>query len=157
MCSVPSETFNKQFNKDTASWFEINKSKKMLVNLPDENTSGDENGTPVVSEELIERYCQLIDEHGPDFWWSMEEKEILEGLSTGMESRLVKGRDILDVWFDSGLTWSHAIPPTKTDESPALRQSKVYLEGLDQFSGWFYSSLMIGLALQGAPPYSRYS
>ena len=91
---------------------------------------------------MIDRYCDLVDTHGTDFWWSMSEEQILGGSNP---EGLVKGKDILDVWFDSGLTWTHAVPPAG---DKGLRQSQVYLEGLDQFSGWFYSSLITGMALQ---------
>ena len=101
-----------------------------------------ENKEALVTPEMIDRYCDLVDTHGTDFWWSMSEEQILGGSNP---EGLVKGKDILDVWFDSGLTWTHALPPAG---DTGLRQSQVYLEGLDQFSGWFYSSLITGMALQ---------
>ena len=101
-----------------------------------------ENKEALVTPEMIDRYCDLVDTHGTDFWWSMSEDQILGGSNP---EGLVKGKDILDVWFDSGLTWTHAVP---TAGDTGLRQSQVYLEGLDQFSGWFYSSLITGMALQ---------
>ena len=109
------------------------------------------NDDVVINEELLDRYCSLIDKHGTDFWWTLSTEEILDTVDMENKSQLVKGTDILDVWFDSGMTWSSAIP----EGMNGLRQSHVYLEGLDQFSGWFYSSLLNGLALQGASPYKN--
>ena len=56
-----------------------------------------------------------------------------------------EGLDIMDIWLDSGLSWSAVLPA----------QADLYLEGLDQFSGWFYSSLLTSVALQGEAPYKK--
>ena len=81
----------------------------------------------------------MIDDHGTDFWWSLDASQILSGTSVD-PAAVTKGNDILDVWFDSGVSWS------TLEES---QQADLYLEGLDQFSGWFYSSLMTSLAING--------
>ena len=112
----------------------------------------DQKGDPVISKEMVNRYHDLIDQHGPDFWWQMETKEILDGLNVDNSENMTKSNDILDVWFDSGITWHNIIEP---NTSNALKQSEVYLEGLDQFSGWFYSSLLTSVAVQNAPPYKK--
>lgn len=57
---------------------------------------------------------------------------------------LEKGRDILDIWFDSGVSWYCVLEDKMAD---------LYLEGVDQFTGWFQSSLMTSVALQGKAPY----
>ena len=110
------------------------------------------NGEAVISKEMVNRFIDLIDTHGIDFWWSMEPKEILDGLNFDYPEHMTKGTDILDVWFDSGITWHNIIEPNTKD---SLKQSDVYLEGLDQFSGWFYSSLLTSIAVQNAPPYKN--
>ena len=104
----------------------------------------------VISRELMNRYHELIDKHGTDFWWKLETKEILDGLADS--DNMTKGKDILDVWFDSGITWYSNI---EVDKENSLKQSDVYLEGLDQFSGWFYSSLLTSIAVQNASPYKK--
>lgn len=53
-------------------------------------------------------------------------------------------KDIMDIWLDSGLSWSNVLESKTAD---------VYLEGLDQFTGWFQSSLMTSIALTGKAPY----
>ena len=106
-------------------------------------------GTSLVTESLVERYCSLIDRQdgGTDFWWRLSKEEILSG--TGVDPGEVElGADIMDVWFDSGVSWS------SLDADPAgIKQADLYLEGLDQLSGWFYSSLLTSVALQGTSPY----
>ena len=108
-------------------------------------------GSAVISKEMVNRYLDLIDQYGTDFWWELENKEILDGLNIDTQN-LTKGRDILDVWFDSGITWHNIIEPNSCN---TLKQSDVYLEGLDQFSGWFYSSLLTSVAVQNVSPYKQ--
>jgi len=105
------------------------------------NKSTDE---PVISETLIERYCQLMEKHGTGFWWSQDITDILGGTGLNPEEYKV-GEDILDIWFDSGLSWAAVVGG----------QADMYLEGLDQFSGWFYTSLLTGVALTGEAPYKE--
>lgn len=63
-----------------------------------------------------------------------------------------KGTDIFDVWIDSGITWRNVLG---NDSSITQKHADLYLEGLDQFSGWFYSSLLTGIALRGSPPFKQ--
>jgi isoleucyl-tRNA synthetase len=58
----------------------------------------------------------------------------------------------LDVWFDSGITWNAVIP--KSDDG-TKKVADLYLEGLDQFSGWFYSSLLASIGAQDTPAYKK--
>ena len=68
-----------------------------------------------------------------------------------------KSNDILDVWFDSGSTFSHVLnertgshPGTSSADGP---EADLYLEGHDQHRGWFHSSLLIACATEGHAPY----
>ncbi|XP_022185794.2 isoleucine--tRNA ligase, mitochondrial [Nilaparvata lugens] len=104
---------------------------------------------PVISRRLIDHYQTLIDKHGSNFWWSLAidelvPKEIREELGLDVES-LEKGKDILDIWLDSGLSWSHVLGEEQVAD--------IYMEGVDQFTGWFQSSLMTSIALRGVAPY----
>ena len=101
----------------------------------------------VISEELIERYKRLVDKEGPGFWWSLSLEEILSDTSYRASEHRREGLDIMDIWLDSGISWASVLG----DSAPA----DLYLEGLDQFSGWFYSSLLTSVALTGKPPYKR--
>ena len=56
----------------------------------------------------------------------------------------------MDVWFDSGSTWNSVL-----ESESDTKVADLYLEGLDQFSGWFYSSLLTGIASQEVPPYKK--
>ena len=51
----------------------------------------------------------------------------------------------MDIWFDSGTSWNHTLPENK--------QADLYLEGIDQFGGWFQSSLLTSVPLTGRAPY----
>ena len=64
---------------------------------------------PVITADLISRYCQLVaGPDGPGFWWSLSLEEILAG--TGYPpDQYCKGEDILDIWFDSGISWSAVV------------------------------------------------
>ena len=104
-------------------------------------------GEIVISKELVERYKYLLDTHGTAFWWELTLEEILSGTSYSPSEHTREGLDIMDIWLDSGLSWSCVLPQGKTAD--------VYCEGLDQFSGWFYSSLLTSLALTGRAPYKK--
>ena len=54
-------------------------------------------------------------------------------------------QDIMDIWFDSGVSWKAVLPEGK--------QADLYLEGIDQFGGWFQSSLLTSVAATGRAPY----
>ncbi len=104
-------------------------------------------GDVVMSDDLVERCCHLVDKHGTDFWWKLSDEDLLH--DTGINYRdVMKSRDILDVWFDSGISWSCI-------DEDGLRSADLYLEGLDQFSGWFYSSLMASVAARGCSPFKN--
>jgi isoleucyl-tRNA synthetase len=99
---------------------------------------------PVVTEELVSHYIKLVEETGGvDFWWTRDISQLLPpGLSS---ENLMKGLDILDIWFDSGVSWSFALEGDKIAD--------LYLEGIDQFTGWFQSSLMTSVGNRGVSPY----
>ena len=103
-------------------------------------------GDVVISEELIQRYQHLVETHGTAFWWELSLEEILAGTSYRPEDHTREGLDIMDIWLDSGLSWSCVLAGQTAD---------VYCEGLDQFSGWFYSSLLTSVALTGRAPYKK--
>ncbi|BET00685.1 Isoleucyl-tRNA synthetase [Nesidiocoris tenuis] len=100
---------------------------------------------PILDRDLIEYYKGLVTSEGPDFWWKLSAGELIpEKLRSSMPTNLRKGEDILDIWLDSGLSWSSVLPGKTAD---------IYLEGVDQFTGWFQSSLLTSIALQGKPPF----
>ena len=106
----------------------------------------------VVTEESIEELCRLVDEHGNiDFWWKWDAETLGAKLQIQGADSVEKGKDILDVWFDSGMTWNAVLPPNEGSKQVA----DLYLEGLDQFSGWFYSSLLTSIGSQKQSAYKK--
>ena len=111
----------------------------------------DDCGKYLITEESIKAVADLFRKEGSDAWYIKSAAEILpEGTvcSCGCHS-LTKEKDIMDVWFDSGS--SHA---AVCQERPELAwPADLYLEGVDQFRGWFQSSLLTSVATTGKAPY----
>ncbi|MCQ6274021.1 isoleucine--tRNA ligase [Bacillus sp. V3B] len=111
-----------------------------------------ENGEPIITDETIEHVSGLFREHGSNIWFEREAKELLpegfthEGSPNG---EFTKETDIMDVWFDSGS--SHQAVLEERDD--LQRPADLYLEGSDQYRGWFNSSLSTGVAVTGKAPY----
>lgn len=94
---------------------------------------------------LIELLAQRIEQRGIDAWFDLAPEELL-----GEEaSRYEKVTDILDVWFDSGTTHATVLETREELSQPA----DLYLEGSDQYRGWFQSSLLTSMMVRVAPPY----
>jgi isoleucyl-tRNA synthetase len=101
---------------------------------------------PIVNEELVNNYIKLVDKSGSiDFWWKNDVQQLLPESSSLDASKLIKGHDILDIWFDSGVSWSYALEDKQVAD--------LYLEGIDQFTGWFQSSLMTSVGIRDIAPY----
>ncbi|XP_017476713.1 PREDICTED: isoleucine--tRNA ligase, mitochondrial isoform X1 [Rhagoletis zephyria] len=103
-----------------------------------------------LNNTLIDHICELIEKEGSiDFWWSKSVEEILPAHVLDQFNKsatdLEKSVDIFDIWFDSGSTWSSVLQGEKVAD--------VYLEGYDQFSGWFQSSLLTSIAARNRAPY----
>lgn len=106
--------------------------------------------TEETSSHIIDRIEKLGDE-GLELWFT-EEEDISEWLPSSMAhlaQRFVKGQEIMDVWFDSGTSW--------TMHEPDANPVDYYLEGSDQHRGWFQSSLLTYVAVKGKPeaPYKN--
>ena len=109
-------------------------------------------GKPVSTPESIEKISALFDAHGSNIWF---EKEAMELVPDGFTcphcggSQFTKEKDTLDCWFDSGSTHYASL----MHRTPELWPADVYLEGADQYRGWFQSSLLtsVGALDQGAP------
>ena len=109
-------------------------------------------GKPVSTPESIEKISALFDAHGSNIWF---EKEAMELVPDGFTcphcggSQFTKEKDTLDCWFDSGSNHYASL----MHRTPELWPADVYLEGADQYRGWFQSSLLtsVGALDQGAP------
>jgi isoleucyl-tRNA synthetase len=106
----------------------------------------------LATEETIERVAQLFEEKGADVWFAEEAERLLPEGTTCAKcggNRFTKETDILDVWFDSGV--SHA---AVLEKRPALGSpASLYLEGSDQHRGWFHSSLLTSIGTRDRAPY----
>jgi isoleucyl-tRNA synthetase len=111
-------------------------------------------GEAILTPALIERAASVFDEYGADAWY---ERPLEEFLTPGLacpkcgSTDFVRERDILDVWFDSGSSHEAVLPFNADLTWPA----DLYLEGSDQHRGWFQSSLLVGLATRGRPPFRQ--
>ena len=108
--------------------------------------------TLLLDEPIMQRIYQLFEEHGADIWFEKDVSELLPPDVTckGCGGRsFVKETDILDVWFDSGV--SHA---AVLEQRPYLRwPADLYLEGSDQHRGWFHSALLTAVGTRKRAPY----
>jgi isoleucyl-tRNA synthetase len=109
-------------------------------------------GELLVEEPVAEHVSRLFEKGGADVWFELPEKELLP---PGTRCRKCRGEvfeketDILDVWFDSGVSYAAVCEKRVNLKSPA----DMYLEGSDQHRGWFHSSLLASVGTRGAAPY----
>jgi isoleucyl-tRNA synthetase len=106
-----------------------------------------------MTPELMERIYELFREQGADAWFTMDTLELLpEGLKCDQcgGNDFVKETDILDVWFDSGVSHAAVLEARDYLRWPA----DLYLEGSDQHRGWFHSSLLTAVGTRDKAPYN---
>ncbi|KAL4705451.1 hypothetical protein ACJJTC_007023 [Scirpophaga incertulas] len=101
----------------------------------------------IVDERIVERLCSLLETKGADVWWtcSVEElvpTEVVEDHKLDL-NKVTKGQDIMDIWFDSGISWSVL----------GGKKARLYSEGYDQLTGWFQAALLTSVALNNDAPY----
>lgn len=111
-----------------------------------------ENGEPIITPETIDHVATLIGEHGSTIWFDKDAKELLPAGFTHPGSPngiFTKEMDIMDVWFDSGSSHAGVLGLRENLSFPA----DLYLEGSDQYRGWFNSSLTTSVAVNGVAPY----
>ena len=97
------------------------------------------------SEALLERVAQQVEKQGVEVWFALDPESLIGKEAAEYE----KLTDTLDVWFDSGVTHSTVLDTDERLAAPA----DLYLEGSDQYRGWFQSSLLSSLAMKDAAPY----
>ncbi len=109
-----------------------------------------ENGEAILDQAVIDHVASIVEEKGTNAWLDLDAKALLPKGYThpGSPNGIFrKETDIMDVWFDSGS--SHKLLARRGLSYPA----DLYLEGSDQYRGWFNSSLITGVALYGKAPY----
>ena len=113
-----------------------------------------ENGEAILDNELIEHVAKIFEVEGSNVWFYKEAKELLpEGYTHpgSPNGEFTKEMDIMDVWFDSGTSHQGCCAVRDDLTYPA----DLYLEGSDQYRGWFNSSLITSVAVSGAAPYKE--
>ncbi len=109
-------------------------------------------GSEVMTQEILDHVVRLVREYGADVWFEREPKDLLPA---GTRCPLCGGEtfkketNILDVWFDSGVSHAAVLEQRPGLSSPA----DMYLEGNDQHRGWFHSSLLESVGTRGRAPY----
>ena len=109
-------------------------------------------GEPHIEREAMQAVADLFREHGSDAWFERDAADILPAGTVCKKcggTEFDKEKDIMDVWFDSGSTHAAVLREREDLRFPA----DLYLEGADQYRGWFQSSLLTSVATNGEAPY----
>ncbi len=129
--------------KDRADWC-ISRQRVWGVPLP---IIYNEDGSPILEEAVFAHIQELFRQYGSNVWFEKEAKDLLPEGYTNPKSpngAYTKEKDIMDVWFDSGSSWNGVL-----NERGMNCPADLYLEGNDQYRGWFNSSLILSLAVSG--------
>ncbi len=135
--------------KDRADWC-ISRQRAWGVPIP---IIYNEDKTPIIDKDVFEHIANLIEKHGSNVWYEKDAIDLLpEGYknSASPNNGFTKEKDIMDVWFDSGSSWNGCIVKHGYNVPVDL-----YLEGSDQYRGWFNSSLIVSTATKGVAPYKN--
>jgi isoleucyl-tRNA synthetase len=116
-----------------------------------------ETGEVLLNEATLAHIQALIVEHGADVWWQRDEAGLLPEPYAAEAAQWRKGTDTMDVWFDSGSSWAGVLGGLDAEAGREGLQypADLYLEGSDQHRGWFQSSLLTSVAVNGHAPYKR--
>ena len=135
--------------KDRGDWC-ISRQRAWGVPLP---IFYNEDGSEILDYDVMMHVASLFRKYGSNIWFEKDAKELLPKGYTNPASpngNFTKETDIMDVWFDSGTSWAGTLLERKLPY-PA----DVYLEGSDQYRGWFNSSLICSVAYSGHSPYKE--
>jgi len=99
--------------------------------------------------KLMELVAQGVEKEGIAYWYKLNTQEFLTQHTSYPAANYIKNMDALDVWFDSGVV--HFCVPKQHAELTEV--ADLYLEGCDQYRGWFQSSLLTAIAINGGAPY----
>ena len=110
-----------------------------------------EDETAILDKDIINHVADIVEKEGTNAWFNKDAKDLLpEGYTHpgSPNGKFTKETDIMDVWFDSGSSHQASLKATY-----GVYPADVYLEGSDQYRGWFNSSISTGVALTGEAPY----
>lgn len=117
----------------------------------------DDCGKWIITPETMKKVEEIVEKEGTDAWWAHSAEELLpEGFKCPHcgGTHFHKEKDIMDVWFDSGSTWNGVLRyPHEESWKDMSYPCDLYLEGADQHRGWFHSSLLTSVAVNGHAPY----
>ncbi|MFM1843788.1 MAG: isoleucyl-tRNA synthetase, partial [Cyanobacteriota bacterium] len=108
-----------------------------------------ETNEALLTQETIKHVQGIIAEKGSDAWWELSVEDLLPESYRHNGRTYIKGQDTMDVWFDSGSSWAAVAKARPELKYPV----DMYLEGSDQHRGWFQSSLLTSVAVNGVAPY----
>jgi isoleucyl-tRNA synthetase len=106
----------------------------------------------VLTREILDHLVELVEKSGADVWFEKEPKDLMPENTTCPHchgTEFTKELNILDVWFDSGVSHAAVLEKRAYLSSPC----DMYLEGNDQHRGWFHSSLLESVGTRGRAPY----
>jgi len=112
-----------------------------------------EDGSEILDYDIMMHVSRLFREYGSNVWFERDAKDLLPEGYTNPKSpngKFTKEEDIMDVWFDSGSSHNGVLV-----ERGLYYPADIYLEGSDQYRGWFNSSLICGVAMHGHAPYKQ--
>ena len=104
-------------------------------------------GEPILDGNLVRRVADLVEKRGTNAWFEMSDAEL--AAMFGLPAGTTKGHDTLDVWIDSGVSHQAVLRRRPELAYPA----DLYLEATDQHRGWFQSSLITAIGIEGTSPY----
>jgi isoleucyl-tRNA synthetase len=145
--------------KNRADWC-VSRQRVWGVPIPafycDSCNKGSLEAVVLLDQKVINHVADIFERESADAWYKYEAKELLpEGFKCPAcgGDEFTKESDILDVWFDSGSSWPSVFKDYFASELGEWRPADVYLEGADQYRGWFNSSLLVSLAKYRQAPY----
>jgi isoleucyl-tRNA synthetase len=112
-------------------------------------------GTAHAEADTIDHVARIFEQEGADAWWTRPVTELVppgtacKHCGAGAD-KLEREKDIVDVWFESGVSWL-----AMAARDPEYKNIDLYLEGSDQHRGWFHSALLTGVGIQGKAPYRQ--
>lgn len=111
-----------------------------------------EDGSPIIEKEVFDNIENIFREHGSDIWYEQDAEYFLPKsyLEKHKGEKYSKEKDIMDVWFDSGSSFDEVL-----SNRQHMFPSELYLEGSDQYRGWFNSSLTVSTAINDKAPYKQ--
>ncbi|KAI8092665.1 tRNA synthetases class I-domain-containing protein [Halteromyces radiatus] len=141
-----------QFTLSRKEWC-ISRQRSWGVPIPALYNS--ETGEALLTQESVQHIIDIFDKNGStDIWWEAEDDDLFIAPKYKDDGNTyIRGYDTMDVWFDSGTSWTMIKEYTERDPKDETPLADVCLEGSDQHRGWFQSSLLTSIALTGKAPY----